>query len=172
MKKHIKLIFLDIDGVLNCETTKERCGPYIGIEQEKVKLLKELVDKTGAYLILISTWKYYWYRNPTLKCKQDELANYLDESLKKHSLKIATKTKDIGDPFFRSEGINALRLHLIKKNISTSRYVIFDDMEFDYKEAGMANCFIRTDEKIGLQREHIEKAIKLLNNKKGDIHTC
>ena len=167
MNKNIKLIFLDVDGVLNSSTTKERCGPYIGIEQEKVKLLKELVDQTGAFLVLISTWKMFWYRNK--KEKQDSLANHLDESLKKYRLKISAKTKDIGDPFDRSEGINELRLRLMMKHhISTNQYVILDDQELGYKAGGMMDKWIKTNEQTGLTKEHIEKAIKLLNNKRGE----
>ena len=169
MNKKIKIIFLDIDGVLNCETTKERCGPYIGIDQEKVKLLKQLVDQTKAYLVLISTWKLFWYRNPHLKEKQDDLANYLDESLRKQKLRISAKTKDIGDPFDRSLGIKELRNRLKRvHNISTNRYVILDDHELGYKAAGIADRWIETNEETGLQQEHIEKAIKLLNNTKGE----
>ena len=172
-RKNIKLIFLDIDGVLNCDTTLERCGPYIGVEQEKVKLLKELVKQTGAFIVLISTWKYYWYRNPKLKPKQDDLANYLDESFRKQGLRISAKTKDIGDPFDRSLGIKELRLRLsLKNNISTRRYIILDDHEFDYKERGMADKLIKTNEETGLQIEHIKKAIELLNNKQGGTKKC
>ena len=167
-RRNIKLIFLDIDGVLNCDTTLERCGPYIGIEQEKVKLLKDLVKQTGAFIVLVSTWKYYWYRNPKLKEKQDELANYLDESFRKQGLKISAKTKDVGDPFERALGIKELRNRLsLKKNISTSRYIILDDHEFDYKVEGMADRLIKTNEETGLQIEHIKKAVEILNNKQG-----
>ena len=55
-----KIIFLDIDGVLNSmdyfEQTKD-CKGYTEINPEKVKLLKEIVDRTGAEIVLSSTWR-------------------------------------------------------------------------------------------------------------------
>lgn len=55
-----KYIFLDIDGVLNSmDWFKENreTSDYTEIDPEKVKLLKEIVDKTGAEIILSSTWR-------------------------------------------------------------------------------------------------------------------
>ena len=53
----MKIIFLDVDGVLNCATTKERVRDLLFVEDRKVQLLKELVDETGATIILSSTWR-------------------------------------------------------------------------------------------------------------------
>lgn len=38
----MKVIFLDIDGVLNYKNSKSK------VEEEKVKLLKHIVDETNA----------------------------------------------------------------------------------------------------------------------------
>ena len=62
-----KVIFLDVDGVLNCHSTKDKCGDYIGIDDKKVALLKEIVDATGAIIILVSSWKEWWTNNPRYK---------------------------------------------------------------------------------------------------------
>ena len=93
-KKSIKIIFLDVDGVLNCSSTKDRCGPYIGIEDKKVKLLKEIVKSTKAKIVLVSTWKENWYVEKRNKDKQDFLADYLDQKIKKQRLVIMDKTDD------------------------------------------------------------------------------
>lgn len=73
-----KVIFLDVDGVLNCHSTKDKCDGYIGIDDKKVSLLKEIVDTTGAIIILVSSWKEWWTNNPRYKLTQDEKATYLD----------------------------------------------------------------------------------------------
>ena len=78
-----KVIFLDVDGFLNCHSTKDSCGGYIGIDDKKVALLKEIVDATGAIIILVSSWKEWWTNNPRYKPNQDEMATYLDEKLAK-----------------------------------------------------------------------------------------
>ena len=52
-----KLIFLDIDGVLNCHTTKERYGCFLGIDQKLIKIFNEIIKKTQAKVVLSSTWR-------------------------------------------------------------------------------------------------------------------
>ena len=59
----MKIIFLDVDGVLNCKSSKSRCGGFLGIDDSKVKLLKEIIDITGAKIVLSSSWRYGWRRN-------------------------------------------------------------------------------------------------------------
>lgn len=41
----MKVIFLDIDGVLNTPSSESRCGEYIGIDDEKVEKLKKSSKK-------------------------------------------------------------------------------------------------------------------------------
>ena len=158
----IKIIFLDIDGVLNCRSTKDRCGQYIGIEDGKVKLLKEIVDSCNAKLILVSTWKENWYKDPRLKSKQDDLANYLDEKLSKEGLVISDKTDDY-HYLHRGDGILEYLRHIQWLGISVSRYIIIDDEIFDYISTKMTKHLISTSFKDGLLPKHVKRAIKLLN---------
>lgn len=53
----LKVIFLDVDGVLNRNSTTERFGPYIGIDLELVENLKYILEETGAKIVLSSTWR-------------------------------------------------------------------------------------------------------------------
>ncbi len=53
----MKLIFLDIDGVLNSATGKE---PYASdMEVEKLKLLKKLIDDSGSSGVVITSDRRY-----------------------------------------------------------------------------------------------------------------
>lgn len=60
----MKVIFLDIDGVLNSneyfEEIKnlEKKGIEKQIDIKKIKLLKKAVDETGAKVVLSSSWRY------------------------------------------------------------------------------------------------------------------
>ena len=54
----MKVIFLDIDGVLNTSKTRNpRKLPYI-VERRLVGRLKRLLRKTRAKVVLSSTWRY------------------------------------------------------------------------------------------------------------------
>jgi len=53
----MKIIFLDIDGVLNCkETPNPRGFPYI-VDTGLLAHLQELLSRTGAKVVLSSTWR-------------------------------------------------------------------------------------------------------------------
>jgi hypothetical protein len=53
----MKIIFLDIDGVLNCsKTPNPRDFPYI-VDQKLLARFKKLLDRTGAKVVLSSTWR-------------------------------------------------------------------------------------------------------------------
>ncbi|HEY7244219.1 MAG TPA: HAD domain-containing protein [Xanthobacteraceae bacterium] len=52
------VIFLDIDGVLNCRTTSNpRRLPYI-VDPVLLERFRRLIDHTGAKVVLSSTWRY------------------------------------------------------------------------------------------------------------------
>ena len=50
----MKIIFLDIDGVLNCSESKSECLGYTGIDTVRIKRLKRIIEETNAKIILIS----------------------------------------------------------------------------------------------------------------------
>ena len=54
----MKIIFLDIDGVLNCKATPNpRKFPYIADPQLVARLIMVL-ERTRAHVVLSSTWRY------------------------------------------------------------------------------------------------------------------
>ena len=54
----MKVIFLDIDGVLNSKNTPNpRKLPYI-VDRRLLARFKRLLDRTGAKVVLSSTWRY------------------------------------------------------------------------------------------------------------------
>jgi hypothetical protein len=53
-----RIIFLDIDGVLNCKRTPNpRKFPYV-IDPLLLERFKRVVECTGAEVVLSSTWRY------------------------------------------------------------------------------------------------------------------
>lgn len=157
---NMKVVFLDVDGVLNTNSTKTRCGGYIGIDDAKLPLLKEIIDGTGAEIVLISTWKEHWEKSPSRKRLQDDLANHLDERLDSVGLTVSDKTKDKRDGvwYSRGEGIlDYLAYH------GVNDFVIIDDLQFDYDGCDLTDNFVQTTVKVGLTPEHVKRAIEILN---------
>jgi hypothetical protein len=57
-KRATRIIFLDIDGVLNCASTKNpRKFPYV-VDRKLLKRFMGLVQRTKAKVVLSSTWRY------------------------------------------------------------------------------------------------------------------
>ncbi len=162
----MKVIFLDVDGVLNYRYSTSKCQGCIGIDSDKVKRLRRIVEATGAKIVLTSTWKMYWIRDPLLKDEQSESGNYLDRKLSRERLFILDKTTE--DRLSkRGEGIyDYLRKHYVES------WVVLDDEIFDdYEDYGIMPRLVKTsfyDDNGGLQDEHMELAIELLNTKQND----
>ena len=153
----MKVILLDVDGVLNCKGTEARCGHYLGIDDDKVQHLRRIVEATGAVIVLVSTWKDYWEREH--KEDQDPLANYLDRKLKTVGLRILDKTTDMD----HDRGAGILRW---MEGRPVEAFVILDDGLFDYAETGLLSHLVETTEGAddgGLQEEHVQRAIAILN---------
>ena len=99
-----KYIFLDIDGVLNSEEMLNhkpfpKCRGMMGIEKSKVKRLKQIVEATGAEIVLTSSWKKSFdafkrngYR--VVKIEESELANFWVEELENAEVKNKIHNKD------------------------------------------------------------------------------
>jgi hypothetical protein len=54
----MKVIFIDIDGVLNCKgTPNPRKLPYVA-DPKLVRRFRQLLERSGAKAVLSSTWRY------------------------------------------------------------------------------------------------------------------
>lgn len=149
--------------MLNCHTTTDTVGGYIGIEDQKVSYLKQIVDATNSKIVLVSTWKEFWHKKPNKKY-QDALANYLDNKLAKQGLKIVDKTNDYHGLISRGAGIQEYLWMLKTYDIPVNNYVILDDLPFDYLKVKLSKNLVQTDyEKGGLKPNHVKRAIEILN---------
>ncbi len=153
----MKIIFLDIDGVMNNTRTTERCGYNTGIENKALILLSEIVGMTSAKICLISSWKEFWFKDD--KQSQDEMANYLDSRMQAFGLGIWDKTNEIQN---RGKEIVNFINRLRNQGIEIERFVILDDEILDYTEEGLIHNLVYTDYKIGLTVEDAKKAISIL----------
>lgn len=153
-----KIIFLDIDNVLNCRTTKEKIpvSGYLGIENRLVKILRRITDETDAKIVLTSTWKEGWHEDYA-KCKN--WVKYLRNELKKEDLEILDITPE--EKHWSNRGVS-IKEWLAKNK--TDEYVIIDDILFaEFIEFDLIKHFVKTNPKTGITEENAEKAIEILN---------
>lgn len=55
----MKVLFLDIDGVVNCVTTAQRHRGFIGIDPYMALLVDRIIQATGCEVVLSSTWRLF-----------------------------------------------------------------------------------------------------------------
>ena len=154
----MKILFLDIDGVLNFGGCKDRApSGCIGISDEKLSLLKEIVSKTNAKIVLVSTWKFGWEKTNKADMVVDCI--YMEEKFKEHGLSIYDKTYDRG--FNRGQGI---RDYLFDTEDFIDSWIVIDDEVFvDYKENQVIDRLVKTSfYNDGLLECHVKEAIKKL----------
>lgn len=135
----MKVIFLDIDGVLNTNSDRE-------ISNDKLKLLSELVSKTGADVVLSSSWRYGW-NQPERNQPGTRIYN-LKQQLKDNNIVI----KD-------TIGLDLTKSIQIKNYLSTnviSNYVVIDDEPID-----SANL-VQTNGDVGLTPSDCQRIALLL----------
>ena len=106
----VKVIFLDVYGVLI--HNNYRNPKNLHIDEEKVKILKQIVDKTNAKIVLSSTWK-----NSYNKKIIPNRYNVLEKILEKYNLKIYDRV-----PSLKPELLTKEKLQDKKYKKVTSKY--------------------------------------------------
>ncbi|MBQ7969074.1 MAG: hypothetical protein IJ292_04560 [Clostridia bacterium] len=161
----MKVIFLDVDGVLNSLDTKERIEGYIFVSDDKIELLKEIVDQTGAKVVLSSTWRRGWYckehiDHPNESDRQDiRMFDALCEKLHEFNIGLLDYTDDFG---LRGQEIDAWLNNWTGEPIES--YVILDDMSGrDIRPH--SRFLVQTSLGGGINKKHVQRAIEILNIK-------
>ena len=156
----MKVIFLDIDGVLNDKKCRARAPSGCrGVADAKLKLLREIVLRTDAKLVLTSSWKKYWKKEEAT----DPDMLYLMKKLKRFGLSIYDKTEDT----FWAERGKGIHLWLTDHRDTTAWVVLDDEVFPDYETYKISKHLVKTEflhgRDGGLQEEHIEQALVILN---------
>lgn len=167
----MKLIFLDVDGVLNSDTyfaseayKKETTGAsdaeimlilhQAHLDPNALQLLNDLVQRSGAEVVLSSTWRSKY--SPT----------ELTEMMQKRG---ATFTISDSTPILygkMSERIprgKEIKAYLSKLAVQPETFVILDDHD---DMLGLKKFLVWTDYKPGLTSQDVEQALQILN---GDV---
>lgn len=154
----MKVLFLDVDGVLNYVGCDAYYGSVYFVVEEKLQMLTEIIDRTGAQIVLTSTWRY-GFADQLLGQESFEADLYeaLVNIMEEHGLEIYDCTGEAQ----LTRGVEiALWLQAAEEEIEA--FAILDDMESG--QFGQYESFlIQTDIEKGLNRYHVESAIQMLN---------
>lgn len=162
----MKIIFLDIDGVLNSDSWNQKHENEIKngilVDEEKVEILSKLIKATGAKIVLHSGWRF-WFDESFLPIRKE--SEILMELLNKNNIDFYDFTPDLTTEEIRkSKNFSKVKpdeiLLWLKKHSDISSWVVIDDL--DLNNEIISNHQIKPDSKIGLSSSDIEKAVKLL----------
>jgi hypothetical protein len=152
----MKILFLDIDGVLNNAAFFERiphkdASTMELFDPDSVKLLNKIVEKSGAVFVVSSTWRML-HPIPELRRifdKNDVRGTILDYTPRLLPKKLSMWLE-------RGHEIQAW---IDAQPEKPERFVILDD---DSDMAHLSPYLVQTSWAKGLREEHVEPALKLL----------
>lgn len=150
----MKIIFLDIDGVMNSEvyhkTIDTKKKNWRRFDPDAVKIIKRLVEEYEAKIVISSLWRFVAKKELATELKETGLINHLH---------IDWKTPII-EPGHRGKEIKLW----LANHTEIKEFVILDD-DSDVLEM-FDDEFVRTDYYDGLQAEHYFKAREVFDAKK------
>lgn len=147
----MKIIFLDVDGVLNMWGS----GGLLTLNKKRLSRLNKIIEATGAHIVLSSSWRkldgYIPHVGYPLK--------KLEKALGYYGHKIHSMTTTV---YFKERQIRGDEIaEWLNRHPEVTNFVILDDdsdMLITQREH-----FVHTDGKKGLTDEDVEKAIRILN---------
>lgn len=149
----MKIIFLDIDGVLRNKKCKGNDAE--SLSSDNLYCLKQIVNRTNAEIVVTSTWRKYPLAFAKFKCRlRDEC-----------ELEIFSKTIDFGG-WLESRPVEIKEW--LSGFLDVENYVVLDDHDMS-KDFG--ENFILIDENLGLTPQSVDRAVKILNKDKAHVST-
>ena len=131
------------------------------IDYKRVCMLKQLIDDTGAKVVLSSGWRGGWaYRDigeTSISNSSVYLFNRLEKYFQQCGIEFYDKTKVLG-----VERGKEIMSWLANCQEPIESFVAFDDIDYDMGAVG--DNFICTSMKTGLLPCHIERARQILNS--------
>lgn len=162
-----KVIFLDIDGVLNSDLWNEKNQHAISggllIDSDKVELLSEIVIRTGANIVLHSGWKF-WFNSKLEPLRKE--SHVLVELFEQRNLAITDITPDFSTEEIRKTKKFSLVkgkeiLAWLDEHPNVENWIVIDDLDLHNDE--MERHQVRTNQITGLTREDVNLAIDMLH---------
>lgn len=150
----MRAVFLDIDGVLNSHRYDCERAPADGnIDATRLPLLRELVERTDAVVVLTSTWRKHW---DPLGVQTDAVGEAMAATLLGHGICLYDRTPDLDND--RPAEIAAW----LAAHPAAERFVILDDIKLGW--GALEPYVVKTDYRIGrgLEPRHVAAATDIL----------
>lgn len=161
-----RVLFLDIDGVLNSnfwnDSHQKEISDGILIDEEKIKILAHLIKKANAKVILHSGWRTWFGQD--LKPLRPE-SQRLVEMLNREGVSIDGITPDLTTEEIRKTKkfslVKADEILLwLEQHNEVIGWVVLDDL--DLHNADIEKHQVMPDPTIGLTLKDAEKAEKII----------
>eukprot|EP00927_Polykrikos_kofoidii_P030965 TRINITY_DN26630_c0_g1_i1.p1 TRINITY_DN26630_c0_g1~~TRINITY_DN26630_c0_g1_i1.p1 ORF type:complete len:302 (+),score=37.51 TRINITY_DN26630_c0_g1_i1:52-957(+) len=158
-----RVIFLDIDGVLNGLWGKKTL-PFASFDESCMSRLKLLLERSGASIVLSTPWrKHLSYLNDVF-ANYGLLGNVSPRSGPERPIHSQMRTPAFADP--RRRDFEIVRwLAMNQKELGVDSWVVLDSMNllcFPETQEMLEGRVVCTDPCVGLTDEDVEKALKIL----------
>ena len=136
------------------------------VDNKKVKILKDIIDLTGAKIVLSSTWRIGWRYFELGQRDSSVVQDFIElrEKLLEFGIELYDKTP-ILDNFMRRRG-DEIQLYFDNCKDEVDGYVIIDDLDGKWLRP-YSSHLLQTSEFKGLQEKHVKVAERILNMEVG-----
>jgi hypothetical protein len=159
-----KIIFLDVDGVLNSWNwwdEREKLDPEhkhddaFELDPKAIEVLKTIIDRTGAKIVVSSTWRFCYYN--LLISLLKEVIPYIEVIGKtpRKDCDMCVRGNEILKWLKDNEAVTGVPYHIYKNYL-----ILDDDSDMLYWQK---DNFIKTHYQTGLIEEYVDKAVEILN---------
>jgi hypothetical protein len=152
----MKVIFLDVDGVLNCTKTERGWGKMRFVDTRKMLRVREICDRTGAKVVISSSWREGAQDDalPVDKMQWQALIAEFD----KHRIPVIGMTPIAPDRWRGDE----IGMWLKSQEEPVKEFVIVDDIVCDLAGFALVGRVVQTVDAWGLTKAKMEECIKIL----------
>lgn len=187
----VKVIFLDIDGVLNGWDLSEyvkyniwnivpskkikdfirRLSHYTDVDKKRVKRLGKICNKTDAKVVLSSSWRNGLLHHSGVRYYDSDRNKLFWNLMDKYHIEVIGKTPRLRTSYKREDEIKAW----LSEHSEIDNFIILDDEDADL-QSFVGNHLVKTSHEdyagyiayserkwSGLANEHVKQAIEILN---------
>lgn len=153
----MNVVFFDIDGVLNTTKTIRTLFGFHFVDTRKVLRLREIVERTGAVLVMSSSWRYGVQENALFIEKEMLLA------LEKEFKRLGCPLWIDHTPFLSGSKRQKEIWAWLFQHPEVDEFIIIDDVSEELEL--FEDHLVLTNHREGLTKERMNCAIQMLGGR-------